>query len=305
MTMAYTTLALGTGGTVVAAVVTLAVLGAVFGLALYMGSRVFAVETDPRIDEILDVLPGANCGACGLGGCRAYAEGVVMKGLATDLCAPGGAEACEGVSRIMGVEAAAADAKVAVVHCRGDATRARERGRYAGIADCRAALVPGAGGGSTACSYGCLALGTCVAECPFDALVTGPDGFPQVIERLCTGCGKCVAACPRGIIKLHSKKQHVFVMCSSHEKAKGVRAACDVGCIGCKRCEKACEKFEGIKVVDNLAVIDGEKCKSCAKCVKVCPQGTIWNLRKARKSLEKNRTEEQPAEEPAVPCPTT
>jgi len=304
MTTAYITLALGTGATVAAAVAVLAVLGALFGLSLYVGSRVFAVEVDPRIDAILDALPGANCGACGFGGCRAYAEAVVLEGKETGLCAPGGAETCAAVSKIMGVEAASADAKVAVVHCRGDSCSARERGRYAGVGDCRAALVPGAGGGATACAYGCLGLGTCVAACPFGALVMGPDGLPQVIEQLCTGCGKCVAACPRGIIQLHSRKQHVFVLCSSQEKAKAVRAACDVGCIGCKRCEKACEKFEAIKVIDNLAVVDDEKCRNCAKCVAVCPQGTIWNLRKARKALDKKRAEEKTSAEREVPCPT-
>jgi len=304
LTTACITLALGTGATVVAAVVVLAVLGAVFGLSLYIGSRVFAVEVDPRIDAIIDALPGANCGACGLGGCRAYAEGVVLKGMGVDLCAPGGAESCEIVSKIMGVEAGAADPKVAIVHCKGDATRARERGRYAGVADCRGALVAGAGGGAKLCPYGCLGLGTCSRECPFNALVMGPDGLPQVIEKLCTGCGKCVAACPRGIIQLHSKTQHVFVMCSSHLRAKAAKTACDVGCIACKRCEKACDKFEAIKVIDNLPVIDDEICKLCAKCVKVCPTGTIWNLRKARKSLDKKRAEEKKPAEPAAACAT-
>ncbi len=301
MTTAYITLAMGTGATIVAAVVTLAVLGAVFGLSLYIGSRVFAVEVDPRIDAIIDALPGANCGACGFGGCRAYAEGVVLKGLPIDMCVPGGAESCEIVSKIMGVEATAADPKVAIVHCQGDATRARERGHYAGVEDCSAALVPGAGGGSKLCQYGCLGLGTCARACPFDALVMGADGLPQVIERLCTGCGKCVVACPRDIIQLHSKTQHVFVMCNSHLRAKAAKTACDVGCTACKRCEKACDKFEAIKVIDNLAVIDDEKCSLCSKCVKVCPTGTIWDLRKARKSIEKLTPVEESAKS-AAPC---
>ncbi len=280
------TLATADGVPFVWAVVVLAGLGIVFGISLYAGSRIFAVEVDPRIDRIVDALPGANCGACGAAGCRGYAEAVVMRNLATGLCAPGGVESASGVAAIMGVVAEAADPVVAVVHCQGGSDRSRARGEYAGIADCRAALVPGVGGGATACAYGCLGYGTCVEACPFGAMVTGPDGLPQVIERLCTGCGQCVEACPRGIVQLHSRKQHVFVMCRSREKS---RAACDVGCIACKRCEhkeKSC-KFDAIRVVDNLAVIDDEKCRSCAKCVAVCPQGTIWNLRKARKAVAK------------------
>jgi Na+-translocating ferredoxin:NAD+ oxidoreductase RNF subunit RnfB len=299
MTAACTTLAMGTTGAVVAAIVTLAFLGALFGLLLYLGSRVFAVEVDPRIELILEVLPNANCGACGFGGCRAYAEDVVLKGIGTGLCAPGGEEACHVISAVMGVEAAATEPKVAVVHCRGDSTRARARGRYAGVADCRAALVPGAGGGAKLCPHGCLALGSCVGVCPFDALVMGADGLPQVIESLCNGCGTCVAACPRGIISLHSRKQHVFAMCSSHLRARQAKAACDVGCIACKRCEKACETNGGIKVVDNLPVIDDSKCSSCTKCVETCPTGTIWDLRKAREELAEQA---KPAGEPVENC---
>ena len=269
---------------------TLVALGVLFGVGLYVGSRVFKVETDPRIDRILDELPGVNCGACGLGGCRAYAEAIVLKGLAANLCAPGGEEACAKISEIMGIEAAEADPKVAVIHCSGGKARAKSRGEYAGVADCRGALVPGAGGGATACAFGCLGLGTCVEACPFEAIVTGPDGLPQVIERLCTGCGNCVESCPRGLIKIHSRKIHVFVMCSSREKAKAVRQACEVGCTGCKRCEKECKKFEAIWVVDNLAVIDDSKCRNCGLCVKVCPQGTIWTLRKARKAVAAKET---------------
>jgi electron transport complex protein RnfB len=291
------------------AILVLAGLGAIFGVALYVGSRVFAVEVDPRVDQILEALPGANCGACGLGGCRAYAEAVVLKGLATGLCAPGGPEACAEISKIMGVAAESAEPTVAVVHCQGNSERSRMRGAYAGLLDCRAALVPGAGGGATSCAYGCLGYGTCVAACPFDAIVTGPDGLPQVVERLCTGCGNCIEACPRGIIRLHSRKTHVFVLCASHEKAKVVRAACDVGCIGCKRCEKECQKFEAIELVDNLAVVDDAKCKNCAKCVAVCPRGTIWNLRKARKAIEKKDSEKRDKEGKgkAVPaaCPSS
>lgn len=276
--------------TILPAVATLVTLGVLFGVGLYVGSRVFKVDVDPRIDAILDALPGVNCGACGFGGCRAYAEAVVLKALAADLCAPGGEDACAEISRIMGVEAGKSDPKVAVVHCRGGKARAKSRGDYAGVADCRGALVPGAGGGATACAYGCLGLGTCVTACPFEAMVMGADGLPQVIERLCTGCGNCVSSCPRGLIKLHSRKVHVSVMCSSREKAKLVRASCEVGCIACKRCVKECKKFEAVQIVDNLAVVDDSKCRNCGLCVKVCPQGTIWNLRKARKAVAGKET---------------
>ena len=43
-------------------VAVLLVLGAAFGLGLAVASRKLAVESDPRIDEIEELLPGANCG---------------------------------------------------------------------------------------------------------------------------------------------------------------------------------------------------------------------------------------------------
>jgi ferredoxin len=61
-----------------------------------------------------------------------------------------------------------------------------------------------------------------------------------------------------------------------------VRKYCEVGCIGCKKCEKECP-FDAIHVIDFLARIDYENCVGCGKCVKVCPMNTIMNLRPARK----------------------
>jgi len=270
----------------IGAVVVLVLIGIFFGVLLYVGSRVFAVDVDPRIDQIADALSGANCGACGYGGCRAYAEAVVLKGAATNLCAPGGDETCAAVAKIMGVEAEAAEPKVAVVHCKGTRERAASRGSYRGVADCRAAVVPGAGGGEKVCPHGCLGLGTCVAACPFGALVMGPDGLPMVIEQLCTGCGRCVEACPRGIISLHPKSQQTFVLCSSHLKGKAQKEACTIGCIGCRRCVKACPA-EAITVTSFRASIDDEKCTNCGTCVEVCPQGIIWSFEKARASYKK------------------
>ena len=37
-------------------------LGAFFGLVLAMANRVFYVQTDPRLDRLIQALPGANCG---------------------------------------------------------------------------------------------------------------------------------------------------------------------------------------------------------------------------------------------------
>lgn len=59
------------------AVILVAVLGGVFGLVLATASKKFAVEEDPRIGEITNLLPGANCGGCGFAGCGALADAIV------------------------------------------------------------------------------------------------------------------------------------------------------------------------------------------------------------------------------------
>ena len=57
---------------------------------------------------------------------------------------------------------------------------------------------------------------------------------------------------------------------------KGAQAmkVCTNSCIGCMKCEKTC-KFDAIHVVNNVAVIDYDKCKNCKMCTKACPKGAI------------------------------
>jgi electron transport complex protein RnfB len=78
-----------------AAVLSLAGMGAGFGVILGIASKKFAVEVDPRVDAILQVVPGANCGACGQPGCAGYAEAVVDGSVHPRACAPGGASLYE------------------------------------------------------------------------------------------------------------------------------------------------------------------------------------------------------------------
>ena len=64
-------------GPIITAIGILGVLGLGFGLVLAAASKVFYVETDPRLDQLNECLPGANCGGCGYAGCGAYAEAVL------------------------------------------------------------------------------------------------------------------------------------------------------------------------------------------------------------------------------------
>ncbi|SHH22627.1 RnfABCDGE type electron transport complex subunit B [Thermosipho atlanticus] len=64
-------------------------LGLAFGLFLAYSNEKFKVEADPRVEMIINVLPGINCGACGYPGCEGYANAIVKKGDAIDKCLPG------------------------------------------------------------------------------------------------------------------------------------------------------------------------------------------------------------------------
>ena len=263
---------------IISAVILMAGLGLVFGAILAYSAKKFHVEQDPRIDEITGILPGVNCGGCGLPGCMGYAEAIVRGEVEPDLCAPGGADMARQVGRIMGQEVTESVKQYSVLLCKGGG-RVGDKYEYAGVTDCRAAALLQLG--DKACRYGCIGLGTCVEACPFDAIVM-KDGLPFVIEERCTACGACVKVCPNDLFMLLPEDKPVVVGCRSHDPGKVGNKTCPVGCIACKLCEKACPA-DAIHVIDNLAVIDYDKCKNCGKCVKACPKGVIYNMRKTRK----------------------
>jgi len=246
-------------------------LGLGFGLVLAIASKKFCVEADPRIEKIFARLPGANCGACGFPGCMGFAEGLIQGSCSVEKCTVSNEEAKEEIAKILGVKIKEEVKKVATLHCFGG-NRAKDKYTYQGIKDCVAAnLVLG---GQKACVYGCLGFGDCLRVCPFDAIKMSEDGLPLIDKDKCKACNKCVEICPKKILSLSPLSGNVFVACSSHDSGKDTKAVCSVGCIACKLCEKICP-VDAIHVVDNLVIIDYNKCTSCGKCVEVCPMKTI------------------------------
>jgi Na+-translocating ferredoxin:NAD+ oxidoreductase subunit B len=252
-------------------VITLGLLGLVFGVGLSIASKAFAVKIDPRLEKIHGLLPGANCGACGGAGCFGFAESLLSGKMPLDACKVVDEKNKEEIARVLDQKIEKKTKKIAVLHCNAG-TRVKDKYDYTGIKDCVAAnsLMHG----PKACVFGCIGFGTCVRVCPFGALSMSADGLPVVDSRKCRACNKCVTACPKKLFFLKAVNQPVYVACSSHASGKDTKTVCPVGCIACRLCEKAC-KFDAIHVMDNLAVIDYHKCTSCRECVKVCPCKTI------------------------------
>ena len=263
--------------TVLYAVLILAGLGAVLGLVLAIASKVFAVETDARLEPLTEALPGANCGGCGFSGCGAYAQAVIDGKAKPGLCAPGGQEVADKMAKVLGIEAEKTERMVAMVRCRHKDIH--HKGQYAGLQDCVAAARL-AGGSVIQCEYGCMGFGTCAAACKFDAIHI-VDGTARVDADKCTGCLACAAACPKKLIVPVPYHADINVACANHDKGAITRKVCDIGCIACRMCEKICPN-DAIHVIDNLSVIDHAKCVSCGLCAEKCPRHLIVdsNLRK-------------------------
>lgn len=272
------------------AVISLGAIALVIAVILYLASKKFAVYEDPRIAQVAEILPQANCGGCGFPGCSGFADACVKADtLDGKFCPVGGSELMAQIASILGRDAATAEPMLAVVRCSGSCAKRPRTNVYDGAMSC--AIASSLYGGETGCSYGCLGCGDCVSVCQFDAIHMNPEtGLPEVVEDKCTACGACVKACPRAIIELRAKgkkSRRVYVSCVNKDKGAVTRKACEVGCIGCGKCVKTCP-FEAISMENNLAYIDFNKCKLCRKCVEVCPQHTI---------IEENFPPRKPKEE--------
>ncbi len=273
--------------------ISLSALGVVLAVILYIVAQKFKVVEDPRIDEVEENLPGANCGGCGYPGCRGFAEACVKASTLDGMfCPPGGNDTMKAVAAALGMEAAEKEPQIAVIRCNGSHENRAKTRDYDGPKSC--AIASSLFGGDTDCAYGCLGLADCVEACTFDAIhMDEESGLPIVDQEKCTACNACVVACPKDIIELRNKgkkNRRIYVSCVNKDKGAPAKRACSSACIGCGKCVKVC-KFDAIVVEDFLAYIDYDKCKLCRKCTTECPTGAILELnfppRKVKAPVEK------------------
>ena len=264
--------------TILLAAAILALLAIAVAYVLGWANRTFHVTVDPKIEAVLDVLPNANCGACGFVGCSEYAEGVVHGGAEVTLCAPGGAGCAQRIAEILGVTVEESYPYRAVVHCAAHYDERLLRMPYAGELTCAAAnLVAGVQG----CTYGCLGFGDCTRACKYDAIHV-IDGLATVDYEKCIGCKACARACPRNIITMVPfKQERMFVVaCSNQDKGAEVQAVCTVGCIGCAGCTR---RAELMRMQGNLPVVDYDQYESLEHfnaAMEKCPRASIVNVGK-------------------------
>lgn len=252
-------------------VIAFAAMGLLSGIALTAVSKAFEVKTDERIEQINDVLPQANCGACGYAGCADYADAIINKNAPTNMCRPGGTKVADAISKITGGASEEVIPLTAVLHCSGDCTATGIKYEFTGLKTCSS--VKRFYSGNSTCSFGCVGFGDCMSVCEFNA-ISVRDDIAHIDSDLCMACGKCAQACPNGLISIMPKSFSTLVRCSSQDNGKVTKQNCKNGCIGCMICEKNCPS-NAITVTDYHASIDYSKCTDCGLCAQKCPVKVI------------------------------
>ena len=251
----------------------MAALGLILATVLVIANRRLYVYEDPKIDVVEDMLPHANCGACGTAGCRVFAEKLVSGELQPGACTVNSSEMNQQIASFLGVELGSQEKRVARLACAGGNNVARRHGDYRGVESCRAATL--VSGGGKGCVWGCLGLGDCEQVCDFDAIIMDTHDLPQVIDDKCTACGDCVDICPRDLFSLQPMSHKLWVACKNLEKGEAAEAECAVACNGCGRC--ALDAPGNLITIDHhLAVIDYTKNALASRiAIERCPTGAI------------------------------
>ncbi len=258
--------------TILIALAALGSLTLALAVMLILANKKLYVYEDPRIDEVEDLLPHANCGACGFPGCRPFAEALVSGSVLPGKCTVSTDEGRMAVADFLGVSLGAEEKQVARLACAGGTNVALDRATYQGLVSCRAAAL--VSGGGKGCFWGCLGHGDCEVVCDFDAIMMDPFSLPVVDVDKCTACGDCVEVCPKDLFSLQAISHQLWVACKNLEQGDDILEDCQVGCTACGKCAMDAPG-ELITMTHNLPVIDYSPNHKTKIPIERCPTGAI------------------------------
>ena len=258
--------------TIVIALAALGSLTLLLATMLIVANKKLYVYEDPRIDQVEDMLPHANCGACGYPGCRPFAEALVSGQALPGKCTVSSDEGRADIAHFLGVSLGAEEKRVARLACAGGINVAQNRANYKGLESCQAAAL--VSGGGKGCFWGCLGHGDCEVVCDFDAITMNEFGLPVVDVDKCTACGDCVEACPKGLFSLQPISHRLWVNCKNLEAGDGILEECQVACTACGKCAMDAPG-NLITMQFNLPVVNYSENHNTQVPIQRCPTGAI------------------------------
>ncbi len=258
--------------TILIALAALGGLTLLLAIMLIVANKKLYVYEDPRIEVVEDMLPHANCGACGYPGCRPFAEALVDGAALPGKCTVSSDDGRAAIAQYLGVALGAEEKQVARLACAGGTNVALNRARYQGLASCQAAAL--VSGGGKGCFWGCLGHGDCEVVCDFDAISLNEHSLPVVDVDKCTACGDCVEVCPKSLFSIQPISHQLWVACKNLEYGDDVLEDCQVGCTACGKCAMDAGP-NLISMVRNLPVVNYTGSRQTPAAIQRCPTGAI------------------------------
>jgi Na+-translocating ferredoxin:NAD+ oxidoreductase subunit B len=267
-----------------AAGLALAALALVLSAVLMVAGRFLRVVEDARLEPLVDMLPGTNCGGCGKPGCRAFAAALLAGEVSPAGCSVSPAAAQQRIADFLQVAVGVAERRVARLACAGDRNVAPVLAAYEGEYRCATAAV--VGGGGKACAWGCLGFGDCERSCTYDAIRMNSRGLPVVDEVRCTACGDCVRACPKDLFRIVPEKERLWIACNNPLAGSRLLETCRVACTACGRCVQ--DAPDWLRLERNLPrLVESARGEPPRAAIDRCPTGAIvW--RAPQKSTERS-----------------
>jgi electron transport complex protein RnfB len=150
----------------IAAIFSLTLLGALLGIVLGVANKFLQVEGNPLVDELIEMMPGSNCGQCGFPGCSGAATAIAEGTASPACCPPGGKALASLLAAKLGIEV--------------DLTSLSDDGPKIAIV----------------AEELCIGCCRCSKVCPTDAILGAAKQIHNVLREACTGCENCVEKCP-------------------------------------------------------------------------------------------------------------